>query len=130
MARMCFVFEEEKKSIALWLGTKAENALDLALTALLPERQYPPHYWPFIIVKNVRHDALLKALEHIKTVPLSISDLSIPDEIKVEGKYNDFVPPELLRKQYVAKYIDIAEMQREMTKNKAESRRSSAYEII
>lgn len=52
----------------------------------------------------------MKALEHIKTVPLSISDLSIPDEIKVEGKYNDFVPPELLRKQYAAKYIDIVEM--------------------
>lgn len=63
-------------------------------------------------------------------MPLSIGDLSIPDEIKVEGKYNDFVPPELLRKQYAAKYIDIGEMQREMTKNKAESRRSSAIEII
>lgn len=125
-----FEISPDTFGIALWLGTKAANALDLALTELLPERQYTPPYWPFIIVKNVRHDALWKALEHIKTVPLSIGDLSIPDEIKVEGKYNDFVPPELLRKQYAAKYIDIGEMQREMTKNKAESRRSSAIEII
>lgn len=72
---------------------------------------------------------LLQALEYLKTAPLSISDLRIPDEIKVEGKYNDFVPPELLRKQYAAKYIDIAEMQREMTKNKTESRRSCVWQV-
>ncbi|ADY55222.1 DEAD/DEAH box helicase domain protein [Syntrophobotulus glycolicus DSM 8271] len=115
-----FEISPDTFGLALWLGTKAANALDLALTVLLPQRQYTPPYWPFLIVKNVGRDALLQALEHIKTVPLSISDLRIPDGIKVEGKYNDFVPPELLRKQYAAKTIDIAEMQREMTKNKEE----------
>lgn len=111
-----FQISPDTFGLALWLGTKAANALDLALTALLPERQYTPPYWPFLIVKNVGHDALLNALEHIKTAPLSGSDLNVPDAIKVDGKYNDFVPPALLKKQYAAQYIDIAEMQREMSK--------------
>jgi ATP-dependent Lhr-like helicase len=102
--------------IALWLGTKASNALDFALNALLSGRQYVPPYWPFLIIKNVQRDALLKAMDHIKTTQLTINDLHLPEEIKVEGKYNDFVPAELLRKQYIDKYIDVAEMQREVAK--------------
>lgn len=102
--------------IAAWLGTKASNALDFALNTLLPERQYTPHYWPFLIVKNVNRNELIKALEHIRTSQLSVEDLLIPNDIKVEGKYNDFVPATLLRKQYVDRYIDINGLQEEMNK--------------
>lgn len=114
---MVFEISPDTFGIAPWLGTRAANALDLALTALLPQRQYTSPYWPFLIVRNVGQDALLKALEHIRTVPLSIVDLGIPDGIKAEGKYNDFISPALLRKQYIAKYIDVGEMQREMSRN-------------
>lgn len=77
----------------------------------------------FYYCKKRRTRCTFESIRAHRTVPLSIKDLSIPDGIKVEGKYNDFVPPVLLRKQYAAKYIDIVEMQQEMPtvrKNEAE----------
>lgn len=108
-----FEISPDTFGIAMWLGTKASNALDFALNALLPKRRYVPHNWPFLIVKNVNRNDLEKALEHIKMTPLSVRDLLIPDDVNIKGKYNDFVPPELLRKQYVDQWIDIAELQEE-----------------
>lgn len=58
----------------------------------------------------------MKALEHIKATQFSAENLLIPDDVKVMGKYNDFVPSKLLRKQYVDRFIDIAELQKEMNK--------------
>lgn len=102
--------------IAMWLGTKASNALDFALNALLSGRQFIPHYWPFLIIKNVNRSELMEALERIKTNRLLTEDILIPNDVKVKGKYNDFVPFELLRKQYIDRFIDIAEMQESISK--------------
>jgi Lhr-like helicases len=113
-----FEISPDTFGVAMWIGTKASNALDFALNALLSGRQYIPHYWPFLIIKNVNRGELIKALEHIKTYQLSVEDLLIPNDVKVEGKYNDFVPAKLLRKQYVDRYIDIAELQEEMNKKR------------
>ena len=112
-----FEISPDTFGVSLWLGTKALNALDYALNALLPGRQYVPPYWPFLIVKNVSRGELMKAMKYIKKTTLSVEDLLIPDDVKVEGKYNDFVPSSLLRKQYVDRFIDITELQEEMNRN-------------
>jgi len=106
-----FEISPDTYGIAMWLGTAASNALDFALIALLPDRKYVPHYWPFLIVKNVTHSELVDALAHIKSTCLTSEDLLIPDDMNIKGKYNDFVPPQLLKKQYVDRFVDIAEMQ-------------------
>ncbi len=110
-----FELSPDTFGIAIWLGTRASNALDFALNALLPSRQYVPHYWPFLIIKNVRRSALVKAMDYIRTNRLSVEDLHIPDDVNAEGKYNEFVPPALLRKQYVDRFIDIDELQEEIS---------------
>lgn len=109
-----FEISPDTFGVSMWIGTKASNALDFALNALLSGRQYIPHYWPFLIIKNVNRKELVHALDQIKTTQLSAEDLVIPDHVKNDGKYNDFVPSKLLRKQYVDKYIDIAELQYSM----------------
>ena len=50
----------------------------------------------------------------IKYTNLTINDVTLPDTIVPIGKYGDFVPKELFRKQFFDKYIDITEMQREL----------------
>lgn len=110
-----FEISPDTFGVACWLGTKASNALDFALNALLPSRQYVPHYWPFLIIKNVHQSELAKAMDYIRTNRLSIEELRIPDDVKVEGKYNEFVPSALLRKQYVDRLIDIDELQEEIS---------------
>ncbi|MDR2735101.1 MAG: DEAD/DEAH box helicase [Spirochaetota bacterium] len=100
--------------VALWIGTKALNALVFALHALLPNRVVfaLPYYLPlFIIVRGVTRDELAQALERIQSSPPTVESLRIPDDIAPPGKYNAWVPEHLLRKQYINKYIDIAELQ-------------------
>jgi len=106
-----FEISPDTYGIAMWLGTAASNALDFALSALLPDRKYVPHYWPFLIIKNVTHGELVDALAHIKVTCLSSEDLLIPNDMNIKGKYNDFVPTQLLKKQYIDRFVDIAEMQ-------------------
>jgi len=109
-----FEISPDTFGVALWIGTKAFNALDFALSALLPSRKIVPHSWPFLIVKNVNRNALLDALEYIRNTSLSVNDLSIPQNIQLRGKYNDFVPYNLLLTQYINKYVDIIELKQVM----------------
>lgn len=114
-----FEISPDTYGVAFWIGTKASNALDYALSALLPNRKYVPHYWPFLIIKNVTRSELEKALDVINTQEILPENLSIPDEVVAKGKYNDFVPPELLRKQYIARFIDITELKGVLTQKES-----------
>lgn len=114
LENMIFEISPDTFGVSLWLGTKASNALDFALHALLPAMQYVPHQWPFLIVKGVNHSELLKALQYIKKTQISVDDLLIPDDVKVKGKYNDFVPSILLKKQYIDRFIDITGLQKKL----------------
>lgn len=100
--------------VALWLGTRALNTLDFILNTLLPERKFAENYWPFLIVKGVTEDRLKDALKYIREKDISEKDLKIPDNINFTGKYNDFVPAELLKKQYIDRYTDVEELKREI----------------
>jgi ATP-dependent Lhr-like helicase len=37
---------------------------------------------------------------------LDLYSLPLPDDIQVDGKYNEFVPRDLLRKQFIEDYLD------------------------
>ena len=94
-----------------WLGTLAYNALIFALARKLPNcinAQYST--WYMIIVGNTTEEALSRALNEIRSEPLTIDDLDLPQNIETFGKYDEFVPPELIRKQFAASRIDIEEM--------------------
>jgi ATP-dependent Lhr-like helicase len=109
-----FEISPDTIGVALWLGTKASNALDFSLNAMLPQRVYVPHHWPFLIIKNTSRDKLSRALEQIKSGQLATDSLVIPDNMEFKGKYNDFVPPHLLRKQYLDRFVDVDELQKSM----------------
>ena len=37
---------------------------------------------------------------------LDLYDLPLPDKVQIVGKYNEFVPLDLLRKQFILDYLD------------------------
>jgi ATP-dependent Lhr-like helicase len=37
---------------------------------------------------------------------LNMYDLPLPDNIQIKGKYNEFIPQKLLRKQFIEDYLD------------------------
>lgn len=108
-----FKISPDTFGIALWIGTRALNALDFTLNSLLPEREPTESCWPFLIVKGVREERLINALKYIKESEINESDLKIPSKSDFIGKFNDFIPPELLKKQFIDRYTDIDEMKTE-----------------
>ena len=110
-----FEISPDTYGISLWLGTRALNSLDYILNKLLPDRKFVEPYWPFLIVKNVTKNELMNALDYIRKNDVTESDYIVPKDAKTFGKYNDFVPENLLIKQYVDRYTDVAEMKEEIS---------------
>ena len=102
--------------VALWLGTRALNSVDFLLNKLLPERKFAESYWPFLIVKNVTKEELINALKYIRENEVTENDYIVPKDARPMGKYNDYIPDNLLKKQYIDRYTDINEMKKEIFK--------------
>jgi ATP-dependent helicase Lhr and Lhr-like helicase len=97
-----------------WLGSKALGTLSFALCKKLGNSTVEIQDWPVMIIKNVKHNDLINALILIKFQNLTYDDLILPDEIAPIGKYGNFIPKELLYKEFKDKYIGIDEMQKEL----------------
>jgi ATP-dependent Lhr-like helicase len=97
-----------------WLGTKALNALKFALVKMGFKIDNANSSWYLITVKDSTERDIIKALKKIAGGKMTINDLSLPDKFRAIGKYGNLVPEELIRKQFVDKYVDIDEMQREI----------------
>lgn len=100
-----------------WLGTYAFLALErflrikcggrLGLKSLDPSR---PYFMQFTMKVNEREFFAVLADEAEK--PFEPLDLVYPDEVPVFEKYDEFVPPELVRKGFAYGVLGIDEMKR------------------
>ncbi|MGN1119423.1 MAG: hypothetical protein ACI4Q4_03625 [Oscillospiraceae bacterium] len=96
-----------------FIGTRGTMALMYALR----ERGFQANVWlarsiPVCIeVKTDRGmEALVDTLNALKTHGADKESFDIPDNCEISGKYNDFIPRELLKKQYRADYLDTEDM--------------------
>ncbi len=106
-----------------FLGTRATAALCYALrqrgfdASVWTDRQFPV----CIEVSSIRGtEELCTALEEIRLEGADKYSFRIPDNCEIVGKYNDYIPRELLRKQYVEDYLDIDDMMSNMELPQAE----------
>ncbi len=96
-----------------FIGTRATAALMLALRQRgFDASVYLSRYIPVCI--EVRTDMgieeLCAALDEIKQNGADKYSFTIPDNCEISGKYNDFIPRELLKKQYIKDYLDTEDM--------------------
>lgn len=96
-----------------FIGTRATAALMLALRQRgFDASVYLSRYIPVCI--EVRTDMgieeLCAALDEIKQNGADKYSFTIPDNCEISGKYNDFIPRELLKKQYIEDYLDTEDM--------------------
>lgn len=40
--------------------------------------------------------------------------LPLPDKVQINGKYNEFIPMDLLRKQFIEDYLDFSGLQKDL----------------
>lgn len=97
-----------------WLGTRAFLTLLYVFgkNGIEVGDKFVP-YW-FVVRTKKTETELFELLYQIKTEPLDPEDLDTGTS-EVAGKFNRFVPKDLLQKQYRTDFIDISDMQNNLT---------------
>ncbi|MDE7398427.1 MAG: DEAD/DEAH box helicase [Oscillospiraceae bacterium] len=111
--RMVFPLSETCFAVFPFLGTRGIAALIFALRQRGFEANlYIQRQIPVCIEVNtdLGKPALIDALNEIRTHGADKYEFKIPDNCEIVGKYNDYIPRELLKKQYVEDYVDTDEL--------------------
>ncbi len=92
-----------------FLGTKEMTTLSVVLTSLGVDNQI---YWDrnipvCIFVKGRSVGAVQVLLETLRAKTLDTSVLVVPEKLDLPGKFNRYVPAELLKKQFLVDFIDV-----------------------
>ncbi|MCL1829259.1 MAG: DEAD/DEAH box helicase [Oscillospiraceae bacterium] len=100
---------DKKFAVFPWVGTRQLFTLHYALSQAKLKNRLP---WISSVYLEVNFDKPARELEKILR-DIAVSDLDpldfhLPENVKVPGKYNEFIPPDLLRKQYAEDYLDFA----------------------
>ena len=96
-----------------FIGTRGTMALLYALRERgFAAEVYLSRYIPVCIEVHTDKGkrALVNALDEIKRNKADKYGFSIPDNCEISGKYNDYIPRELLKKQYVEDYLDAEDL--------------------
>jgi ATP-dependent Lhr-like helicase len=98
---------ERKYAIFPWVGTRQIMTLNYALRHRKIKSKLP---WITCVYLEVIYDGAKEELENtiddILHSDLNLYDLPLPDKVQIDSKYNEFIPPELLRKQFIEDYLD------------------------
>lgn len=98
---------DKKYAVFPWVGTRQLMTLNYALRGRKIKSKLP---WITCVYLEVFFDGTGEQLEDIiKDIlhsDLNLYDLPLPDKVQINGKYNEFVPLELLRKQFIEDYLD------------------------
>ncbi len=111
--RIVLALSETVFAVFPFLGTRGTAALVFALR----ERGFEANVWlyksiPVCIEVNSDRGkgALVSALNSIRANGADKYGFAVPDNCEICGKFNDYIPRELLKKQYVEDYIDCDEL--------------------
>ncbi len=111
--RMVLPISGTSYAVFPFLGTRGTMALMYALRERgFRANAYLSRYIPVCIeVQTDRgKDALISALNAVKEKGADKYGFKIPENCEIAGKYNDYIPRELLTKQYVEDYLDTEEL--------------------
>ena len=95
--------------IFAWLGTRAATTLQYSLNQYGIEVKQSDRFW--IVVNTTKtEEEILEILNEIKIKSIDKYSL-IQADAEIIGKFNQYIPKELLKKQYIEDFLDVEEMQ-------------------
>jgi len=96
-------------SIFPFLGTREFVTLFYALDyfGLSGQLHYDKGIPVCIFIKDHPKKEIEKTLQMIKTEPLDVTQFKFPNEVQIKGKFNEFIPAALLKKQYIEDFLDV-----------------------
>lgn len=106
---------DKKYAVFPWVGTRQLVTLHFALR----QRKIKSRLlWSISIYLEVvfsgEKEELEKIIGEIIASELDLYSLPLPDKVQMRGKYNEFVPLGLLRKQYIEDYLDFKGLKEDM----------------
>ncbi len=98
---------KNKFAIFPWVGTRQLFSLHYALLNIGLKSKIP---WETCVFLEVIYEGTVTELEHIIREIISSNidaeDVALPDKTQVMNKYNNFIPPSLLKKQYALDFLN------------------------
>lgn len=98
---------DKKCAIFPWVGTRQLITLHYAL---LQRKIKSKFLWSTCVYLEVMFNGtkedLEAIIEDILHSDLDLYTLPLPEKVQIEGKFNEFIPLELLRKQFIEDYLD------------------------
>lgn len=106
---------EKKYAIFPWVGTRQLITLHYALLQRKIKSKIP---WNISVYLEVIFEGTKEELEQIicdiLSADLDTYGLPLPDKIQIQGKYNEFIPLKLLRKQFIEDYLDFEGLRKDL----------------
>ena len=107
---------DKKYAVFPWVGTRQLVTLHYALLQKGIKNRIPfPRCIYLEVIFNGSEEMLTQVIEDILQSDLDLYSLPLPAKIQIDGKYNEFVPQELLRKQFIEDYLDFEGLKRDIT---------------
>ncbi len=108
-----------KYAVFPWIGTRQLLTLHYALKGRKIKSRLP---WMTSVYLEVNfHGSQAELEEIIRDILISdldLYELPLPEDVQVRGKYNEFIPLNLLRKQFIEDYLDFEGLKRDILKGK------------
>lgn len=103
---------EDINAVFPFLGTAELYTLSFVLKSMGMDNEVliQSNFPVCIFIRGYSKDKIYDALKKIKNLPVSKESLVLPEGIEIRGKFNDYIPKELLRKQYAEDFLDIESM--------------------
>ena len=106
---------DKKYAVFPWVGTRQLVTLHFALLQRKIKSKIP---WNTCIYLEIffqgTPEELEAVIEDILHSDLDLNELPLPDKVQINGKYNEFIPFSLLRKQFIEDYLDLEGLKRDM----------------
>jgi len=97
----------KKFAVFPWVGTRQLVTLHYALLKRGIKNQLPWSRAVYLeVIFSGEKEELEQIIKDVLASGLDLYSLPLPDEVQIDGKYNEFVPKQLLRKQFIEDYLD------------------------
>ena len=106
---------DKKYAVFPWVGTRQLVTLHYMLLQRKIKSKIP---WRSCLYLEVIFDGSGEELKSIITDIIhsrpDLYTLPLPDKVQINGKYNEFIPMDLLRKQFIEDYLDFTGLQKDL----------------
>lgn len=107
---------DKKYAVFPWVGTRQLVTLHYALLQRGIKNRIPfPRCIYLEVIFNGSEETLAQVIEDLLQSDVDLYSLPLPAKVQIDGKYNEFVPQELLRKQFIEDYLDFEGLKSDIT---------------